>query len=75
MQFHDVIEGAVATSWRIASTSVARGWSVDGAEAVLKLRALWANQDFPAYWLFHLSQERQQVLAALYANNVIPEAA
>ncbi|MDQ6797235.1 MAG: ISKra4 family transposase [Actinomycetota bacterium] len=50
-------------------------WSVAGAEAVLKLRALRANDDFPAYWQFHLSQEEQRVHHARYADNVIPTAA
>jgi len=28
-------------------------WSLDGAEAILKLRALVASGDFDQYWLFH----------------------
>jgi len=31
-------------------------WSVDGAEAVLRLRALEDNGDFDAYWAFHLAR-------------------
>ncbi len=30
-------------------------WSVNGAEAVLKLRAVRANDDFDDYWKFHLT--------------------
>jgi hypothetical protein len=50
-------------------------WSVDGAEAVLKLRALRSNGDFDKYWPWHLHQERQRVHAARYAHGVIPIAA
>jgi hypothetical protein len=36
-------------------------WGLDGAEAVLKLRALHANGDFEQYWPWHLRRERQRV--------------
>jgi hypothetical protein len=41
-------------------------WGLHGAEAVLKLRALWSNGDFPAYWAFHLAQEYRRVHQARY---------
>lgn len=41
-------------------------WSLPGAEAVLKLRALLANGDFEAYWRFHLKQEHQRNHQARY---------
>lgn len=50
-------------------------WSVDGAEAVLKLRAVRANDDFDDYWHFHLDRERQRVHEARYANGLLPAAA
>ena len=50
-------------------------WSVNGAEAILKLRALRANGDFDTYWQYHLNQERQRIHQSHYANNVIPAAA
>jgi len=50
-------------------------WSVAGTEAVLKLRALRANHEFPACWQFHLSRELQRVHQARYADHVIPTAA
>lgn len=50
-------------------------WSVDGAEAVLKLRAVRSNGDFDNYWTFHLNHERQRVHEARYADGVIPLAA
>jgi hypothetical protein len=50
-------------------------WGLEGAEAVLKLRALRANGDFPAYWAFHLARERRRNHESRYANGVIPQAA
>ena len=50
-------------------------WSVKGAEAVLRLRALRCNGDFDDYWRFHLDQERRRVHESRYANEVIPLAA
>ncbi len=50
-------------------------WSVKGAEAVLKLRAVQANNDFGDYWKFHLNNERHRNHTTRYANNTIPMAA
>ena len=50
-------------------------WSVEGAEAVLKLRAVRANDDFDEYWGFHLRQEKHRVHEACYANGTLPMAA
>ena len=50
-------------------------WSVDGAEAVLKLRAVRSNGDFDDYWAFHLEHERQRVHDSRYADGIIPVAA
>lgn len=50
-------------------------WSVEGAEAVLKLRAVRSNGDFEAYWRWHLDQERRRVHGVRYADGVIPLAA
>jgi hypothetical protein len=70
-----VIEGACRHLVKDRMDITGARWSVEGAEAVLKLRATRVNQDFPAYWAFHLSQERQRVHAARYTNDVIPQAA
>jgi hypothetical protein len=50
-------------------------WSVNGAEAVLKLRAVRANDDFDEYWKFHLNNERHRVHETRYADQTIPIAA
>jgi len=41
-------------------------WGLQGAEAVLKLRALRSNGDFDAYWHYHLAREHQRVHQARY---------
>ncbi|MGH9082012.1 MAG: ISKra4 family transposase [Acidimicrobiales bacterium] len=50
-------------------------WSLDGAEAVLKLRAVRANGDFDHYWRYHLAEERRRVHASRYEDEAIPQAA
>ncbi len=50
-------------------------WSVDGAEAVLKLRAVRSNDDFDDYWKFHLAQELQRTHHSRYADGALPLAA
>ena len=70
-----VIEGAVRHVCKDRMDVTGARWSVDGAEAVLKLRALRSNGDFDAYWAWHRSRERQRVHEARYQENVIPAAA
>jgi hypothetical protein len=41
-------------------------WGLDGAEAVLKLRAMRTNGDFDAYWHFHQQQEHERNHQAKY---------
>jgi hypothetical protein len=36
-------------------------WGLDGAEAVLTLRAVISNGDFREYWRFHLTREHQRL--------------
>jgi hypothetical protein len=36
-------------------------WGLEGAEAVLTLRAVIANGDFDEYWRFHLTREHQRL--------------
>ena len=45
---------------------------MNGAEAVLKLRALRKNGDWERYWRFHLAQERRRVHELRYLNKIIP---
>ena len=70
-----VIEGAVRHVVRDRMDVTGARWSVDGAEAVLKLRAVRTNGDFYDYWRFHLVHERQRVHESRYEHGVIPLAA
>jgi hypothetical protein len=36
-------------------------WGLDGAEAILTLRAVISNGDFDDYWRFHLTREHQRL--------------
>lgn len=47
-------------------------WSLVGAEAVLKLRALRASGDFEDYWRFHEALERQRNHEAQFADATPP---
>ena len=50
-------------------------WGLDGAEAILKLRALRSNGDFDTYWRYHLDEEHRRVHQSQYADNLVPRAA
>ena len=50
-------------------------WSVEGAEAVLELRTVRANDDFDDYWRFHLDRERHRIHETRYADGLLPAAA
>ena len=47
-------------------------WSLAGAEAILRLRALRASGDFDAYWRFHEDQDFTRNHVARYANGHVP---
>ena len=48
-------------------------WSLTGAEAVLRLRAIRASGDFDAYWQFHLAQDKERNHGARYEGGAIPD--
>jgi hypothetical protein len=70
-----VIEGAVRYLCKDRMDITGARWGLEGAEAVLKLRAVISNGDFDDYWRFHLSRERQRVHESRYAGQTIPVAA
>jgi hypothetical protein len=70
-----VIEGACRYLVADRMDITGARWGTDGAEAVLKLRAIRANDDFEPYWRYHLKRERQRVHQVRYDNGVIPVAA
>lgn len=53
-----VIEGACRHLVQDRMGITGARWGLEGAEAVLRLRALHVSGDFDAYWQFHLAQER-----------------
>jgi hypothetical protein len=70
-----VIEGACRHLVKDRMDITGARWGLDGAEAVLKLRALRSNGDFDLYWRFHLKQELHRIHESRYAMGVIPKAA
>ena len=70
-----VIEGACRHLVKDRLARTGARWSVEGAEAVLKLRAIISNGDWHNYWRWHLDKEHQRIHASRYANNQIPHAA
>lgn len=67
-----VIEGACRYIVRDRMDKTGARWSVAGAEAVLKLRALRTNGDFDAYWQHHVEAEYRRNHASRYADAQVP---
>lgn len=67
-----VIEGACRHLVKDRMEVTGARWSLTGAEAVLKLRALRSSHDFDQYWSFHETQEYQRNHQALYAGGIVP---
>jgi len=70
-----IIEGACRHLVKDRLDLTGARWGLQGAEAILKLRALRSNGDFEQYWMFHLNKELHQVHKARYADMTIPTAA
>jgi len=70
-----VIEGAVRHLVKDRLDLTGSRWGLNGAEAILKLRALRTNGDFEEYMRFHLGRERSRVHEVRFAGGVIPVAA
>lgn len=70
-----IIEGACRHLIKDRMDITGARWSLPGAEAILKLRALTSNNDFDQYWTYHLTQEHHRTHQTRYANNTIPRAA
>jgi hypothetical protein len=70
-----VIEGACRFLVKDRMDITGARWGLEGAEAVLKLRALRSNGDFDDYWPYHLARERHRNHDLRYANGVIPREA
>lgn len=67
-----VIEGACRYLVKDRMGRTGAVWSVNGAEAVLRLRALRASGDFDDYWAFHLAKEHDRTHRSRYATGDVP---
>jgi hypothetical protein len=67
-----VIEGACRYLVKDRMDRTGARWSLNGAEAVLRLRALCTNGDFDAYWAFHLEREHDRTHRSRYASGHVP---
>lgn len=67
-----VIEGACRHLVKDRMQVTGARWSLTGAEAVLRLRALRSSHDFDEYWTFHESKEYERNHRALYAEGIVP---
>lgn len=70
-----IIEGACRHLVKDRMDLTGARWGLDGAETILKLRALRINGDWNEYWDYHLTQEQQRIHLSRYADNAIPQAA
>ena len=68
-----VVEGACRHLVEDRMNLTGARWSLSGAEAVLRLRALRSSGDFDAYWTFHEQQEYERHHASRYADHRVPE--
>ena len=67
-----VIEGACRHLVKDRMEVTGARWSLAGAEAVLRLRALRSSHDFDEYWTFHETREYERNHRALYPNGIVP---
>jgi hypothetical protein len=68
-----VIEGACRYLVKDRMDKTGARWSLTGAEAVLRLRAIRASGDFDAYWQFHLAQDQTRNHASRYEDAKLPD--
>jgi hypothetical protein len=67
-----VIEGACRHLVKDRMEVTGARWSLTGAEAVLRLRALRSSHDFDEYWNFHETKEYERNHRSLYADGIVP---
>jgi hypothetical protein len=66
-----VIEGACRHIVKDRMGITGARWGLDGAEAILKLRAVIATEDFDAYWRFHLRTEHERIHHVKYRDSLV----
>jgi hypothetical protein len=65
-----IIEGACRHLIKDRMDITGARWGLDGAEAILRLRALITNGDFEEYWRFHLRREHERIHHAKYRDSL-----
>jgi hypothetical protein len=68
-----VIEGACRYLVQDRMGRTGARWSLAGAEAVLRLRALRTSGDFDDYWQFHVAKEHERAHASRYTDGLVPD--
>jgi hypothetical protein len=66
-----IIEGACRHIVKDRMDITGARWGLEGAEAILKLRAIIANGDFEDYWRFHLRREHERIHHAKYRETYV----
>ena len=66
-----IIEGACRSIVKDRMDITGARWGLEGAEAILKLRALIATGDFDAYWRYHLRREHERIHHAKYRETYV----
>jgi hypothetical protein len=66
-----IIEGACRHIVKDRMDITGARWGLEGAEAILKLRAVTATGDFEDYWRSHLRQEHKRIHGAIYREDLI----
>jgi hypothetical protein len=66
-----VIEGACRYLVKDRMELTGARWSLAGAEAVLKLRAVKVSGDFSDYWTFYEQQQFERIYKPLYQNPLV----
>jgi hypothetical protein len=67
-----VIEGTVRHLVNDRMDITGARWGLNGAEAILRLRALYSSHDFDEYWAFHMEQEHMRNHGSRYTGNAAP---
>jgi hypothetical protein len=66
-----IIEGACRHIVKDRMDITGARWGLEGAEAILRLRALTASGDFDAYWRYHLRREHERIHHARYRESFV----
>jgi hypothetical protein len=66
-----IIEGACRHIVKDRMDITGARWGLEGAEAILKLRAVIATGDFDAYWRYHLRREHERIHHAKYRESLV----